>query len=540
MGKGKRKQISAEVERNLSNEINTIAKKEQLRNRLVSILIVGGTLVFGAVAILSSVLYNNLSQNGSFLRKKAVVSTKNYKADVCMTQYVFHTLVDQFATNYGETNEELGLDTTADLKKQACSYENYDTWYDYFADSAKNKLEEILILCEAAKEEGITLTEGDERFIETSMQVFKDSAEDEELTTEEYIDNKYGTIVSEKDIRNYIELTQLASRYQQKYASTLSYNESEIDSYFADNKSSFLTADYIYFLIETGDTSGKTDAEIKSMKADAKAKAKQIAAKDTRADFIEELEKYATVLLKEATPDATDDEIKEQAETVVSDYATVTDAPYDVTTKNGEWLFDSKRKAGDTTVIEDEEGNGYYVFYLTTPAEKNMLPTKNVRHILLNTDQYDSDEACEKAANKLLLEWRNGKKDEKSFATLAELNTGDSGSATNGGLYENVLEGQMVSEFNDWLFNSKRQYGDTDVIKSDYGYHVMFYVGDGQTAWKADVISELKTNNYSKYLSSLKEKHSSKVKENNLELITQIFEEDEETDDTTEEQDNKL
>lgn len=534
MGKGKRKQNSAEVERNLVAEMNSIIKKEKRRNRLVSILIVAVIICFGAVAIFSSVIFNNLSKNGTFSRQKAVVSTKNYKADVCMTQYVFHTLVDQFVSNYGETNEEMGFDSTADLKDQACAYEDYDTWYDYFSDTAKNQLEEILILCEAAKDDGVTLTEGDEKFIETSMETLADLAEEEELSVEEYIDSKYGAIVSEKDIRNCVELTQLATRYQQKYSSTLSYKDSEIDSYFADNKASFLTADYIYFLIETGDTSGKTDAEIKKMKADAKSKATELAKSKNRADFIDALEEYTAKLLKEATPDATADEIKEQAETVVSDYATVTDAPYDVTTKNGEWLFDSKRKAGDTAVIEDEEGNGYYVFYLTTPAKKNMLPTKNVRHILLSTDQYESDEECEKAAQKLLLEWRNGKKDEESFATLAELNTTDSGSVTTGGLYENVLEGQMVSEFNDWIFNSKRQYADTDVIASDYGYHVMFYVGDGETAWKADVISALKTNDYSKYLEDLKEKHSSKIKDNNLALVAQVFDETDSEEETEE------
>ena len=151
MGKGKRKQTSAEIEKNLLAEKHSIIKKEQIRSRLTSVLIVGGIIAFGAIAVLSSVFYNNLSENGTFLRNKAVVSTKNLKANVCMTQYVFHTLVDQFATNYGETNEEMGFDSTADLKKQACAYEDYDTWYDYFADAAKNQLEEILILCETAK-----------------------------------------------------------------------------------------------------------------------------------------------------------------------------------------------------------------------------------------------------------------------------------------------------------------------------------------------------------------------------------------------------
>lgn len=526
MGKGKRTQSSAEFERKIATEKAAILKKQQRKSRIISFLIAVCIIAFGALAVASSIIYSNLSKNGWFARQKAVVATKSYKADVCMAQYIFHTLVDQFAQNYGETSDELGLDTTADLRTQECSYEGYDTWYDYFTDSAKNQLSEILVLCEAAKNDGMALTDGDMRFVQNAMTSLTSLAEDEGIELEEYIDQKYGKWVSADDIKECLELTQLATRYQQKYSSTLSYTDSEIDSYFADNKSDFLTADYVYFLIETGDTTNKTESQITQLKAKAEKQAKSIAKATSRTDFINKLTEYTEKLLKDATPDATDEEIKEQAETVISDYATVTAAPYDVSTKNGEWLFDEKRKAGDTAVIEDEEGNGYYVFYLTTPAQKNTTSTKNVRHILFSADQYDSEEDCKSAANKALLEWRNGKKNEESFSKLAELYTDDSGSLTNGGLYENVLEGQMVTEFNDWVFNPKREHGDTDVISTDYGYHVMFYVGDGAAAWKADVISALKSKDYSDYLAKLEEKHTVKVKENNLKTITQVMAED--------------
>lgn len=39
-----------------------------------------------------------------------------------------------------------------------------------------------------------------------------------------------------------------------------------------------------------------------------------------------------------------------------------------------------------------------------------------------------------------------------------------------------VTPGQMVEEFNDWCF-SEHQEGDVDIVKTKFGYHVMFYVG---------------------------------------------------------------
>ena len=35
----------------------------------------------------------------------------------------------------------------------------------------------------------------------------------------------------------------------------------------------------------------------------------------------------------------------------------------------------------------------------------------------------------------------------------------------------------MVPTFNDWCFDESRQEGDTGIVKTDYGYHVMYFVG---------------------------------------------------------------
>ena len=118
----------------------------------------------------------------------------------------------------------------------------------------------------------------------------------------------------------------------------------------------------------------------------------------------------------------------------------------------------------------------------------------DVRHILIQiqggtTDEngvttYSEDEwaACEKEAQAILDSWLAGDKTEESFAALANEKSEDPGSNTNGGLYENVYEGQMVQPFNDWCFDESRAYGDYGLVKTDYGYHVMFFV-ESSPAW---------------------------------------------------------
>ena len=64
----------------------------------------------------------------------------------------------------------------------------------------------------------------------------------------------------------------------------------------------------------------------------------------------------------------------------------------------------------------------------------------------------------------------------------------------------------MVPEFNDWCFDASRQYGDYGLVKTTYGYHVMFFVGSepqwisyAESDWMNDQSNKLLENIVSKY-----------------------------------------
>ena len=113
-----------------------------------------------------------------------------------------------------------------------------------------------------------------------------------------------------------------------------------------------------------------------------------------------------------------------------------------------------------------------------------------------NDDGTYTDEAwaaAEKKANDLLTEWKNGEHTEESFAFMAAENSADPGSAENGGLYEDVYPGQMVDAFDAWCFDASRQPGDTGIVKTEYGYHVMYFVGDDVPCWQVQVENTLRS-----------------------------------------------
>lgn len=122
----------------------------------------------------------------------------------------------------------------------------------------------------------------------------------------------------------------------------------------------------------------------------------------------------------------------------------------------------------------------------------------DVRHILILVDGGKEDEKgnvvysddewedCRAAAQKIYDEWLAGDRTEASFASLAAKHSEDSGSKYNGGLYDNLTEDLKDStessngldeNFVNWYVDETRKDGDHALIRTQYGYHVMYFVG---------------------------------------------------------------
>ena len=178
----------------------------------------------------------------------------------------------------------------------------------------------------------------------------------------------------------------------------------------------------------------------------------------------------------------------------------------------GDWAFGGTAKVGDTLLVE---GDGvYYVYLMTREPSRDESPTINVRHILFSisdhvsaadpenpTDEENAAalEECRQLAQAALDEWNNGDKTEDSFAEIANRVSEDPGSNTNGGLYEGVTEGQMVQTFNDWCFDESRQVGDTGLVETSYGVHVMFFSGKGDPLWKTETVAAMRNEKFDEW-----------------------------------------
>ena len=131
---------------------------------------------------------------------------------------------------------------------------------------------------------------------------------------------------------------------------------------------------------------------------------------------------------------------------------------------------------------------------LPEEEEQHEGDTVTFRHVLLIPEDGDW-KACEWRATELLNSYRLGKKvDEARFAVLANQNSMDMGTKVNGGLYEYVTKGQMNEALDAWLFDPARTAGETAILRSDLGVHIVYFRGmfsaPDRSSYSRDLIGE--------------------------------------------------
>ena len=142
----------------------------------------------------------------------------------------------------------------------------------------------------------------------------------------------------------------------------------------------------------------------------------------------------------------------------------------------------------------------------------------DVRHVLFTPKGGTTDEsgatvyseaewaACEAEAQNVMNAWTKGDCDEESFAAMANAYSEDPGSNTNGGLYQDVQRGQMVAEFDAWCFDEKRVPGHYGIVKTSYGYHLMYFV-DSTPIWEYYTRQDLIAERTNAMMTELTESH---------------------------------
>ena len=503
--------------------------QEQKEAKKLKIMTVSFTAVLALILVVAIAFSAVQFVNNSGIREKNTVAATigNTELSNAQLNYYYVDAVYDFANTYGSYASLFGLDLTKPLDEQVINEETGMTWADDFTTSALNNAQSTIALVEAAKAEGFTLTEEQLAEIENNISTMELYASLYGYAgADEYIQAYYGHGASIDSFREYSQNNTLAQAYYTQYANSLTYDDAALRAEESGKEAEYSNFSYSYYYLNvskflTGGTTNEdgTTTYSDEEKAAAVAAAEEAAKALTEATDLESLNAAIAALA-----------INAEAETVPT-ATTINNYAYaNVTSGAREWITDSARVAGEigyvknatTTTNEDgtetETVNGYYVV-LFQGVETNNFPLANVRHILIAPEggTYDSSTGkttytaeemagAKVEAEALLADFLAGEATEDAFAALATKHTADTASAEVGGLYEDIYPGQMVTNFNDWCFAEGRQVGDTGIVESEFGYHIMFYSSNSTTIYRNMLIENaLRSNDTAAWYQALVE-----------------------------------
>ena len=489
MGKKSRVKAARKIE-NESLKVQLAAEAAQKKKTTKFIvtatvaLVLVLAIVFGTVAAVTG--------SGVILRNTVSMYTDNIKVDNTILSYFFYNEFYNILNANSAVLSQLGYNSSLSLKAQ--KYSGSLTWFDYIMGHTVSNLSGYLVLASAAKAEGLTLDDEDNAQIDALIENIEKNAEELDVSFAKYIEASYGRGVKEADIRRALEIAFLFDKKNAEIVDSIKITSDDRAKFYSENKNKVDVVDYL-----TVTVSADSYFDEENMPADAdaqiKAIADKIAAVKTADEFKAEVKKYYTDASKNTGIEYKDEDL----ETRVNNVERIGAANYE--DDADKWAFDAARAAGDTTVIKEDGEGSYSVYMLVKPAYREEYATRNALHILLTPGNNTDDAGAKAAAEDVLAKWNAGEKTEAAFEALAKEYNEDSSDR-----YENLPKNATVTEFDNWLYDDARKAGDVEIVKTMYGYHVMYYVGEGLSAWEANVENTLINTKYNDIIKTYEEK----------------------------------
>lgn len=475
-------ELDLEPAQNWANQVEKKEKDDSIHISKKSIKITMGVILSALLVVVFALGANFcfVSPNRSEIMVPSNVAlvVDGEKISVGIYNYFYNMVTG--SSNLSNYETAYGLDTSVAYDKQYYDEEKKLTWADYFKDTAIDQIKYSVSMYHQAKDAGVKLTEDQMAQIDTTFDTLKTNAASSNTSIKEFTDQNLGEYIGEKTVRKILTMSFYADNYYQQSRMDEKVTDEELEAYKKENLSVLSTVSFRHldFRYTAGDDASMKEASDKANKF--------LSEKLTDDNFLAVAEGYV--------PEAEKQYLTAQYTGVKDVSVSSTSIPAEIM----EWVASDGLEAGAVKVIDSPEYSCFFAILLTKPKSLNEDIAYSVRHALImaDTDEETGESTdaqwaeAEKKAQSLLQEWKDGEATEESFAQMAEKNSEDTGSISSGstagsygGLYSGVTQGMMVAPFEEWSLDTSRKYGDTGIVKSDYGYHIMFFVSTDE-GWK--------------------------------------------------------
>jgi hypothetical protein len=456
--------------------------------------------IYSAIAIVLVVVFAMLIfVNCGFLQTHATALTVgSHKLTPAEFNYYYQDAYASIYSNYYSSGLWSYLvDESEPIEDQSCMFsEDGGTWKDYLTQSASDTALQVYALYDAAQEAGFTLDEDTQASIDTMADNIESYATSNGYKDgDAYMEETYGKGCTVESYVDYLTVQQVASAYATEKSDSFTYTEDELRSYYDENNLDFDKVTYRVFSVTTEDD----DSDAAKSTADSMA---------AELDGTEET--FAAAALEYA-PEDDQESYEDDTYTQRKNYSYSSVSSYDY----GDWLFADGRVAGESQVFASDTGYDVVMFVSRDNNDYNVV---SVRHILASVETSGDDststdedwENCKAAIDEIEAQWEESDQTEDTFASMAEELSDDTSSATNGGLLEDIYKGQMVEEFEDWCFADGRQVGDTGIVKTTYGYHLIYFSSIGDQYWQTLADDAKRSEDYSNWYTEFSANYEAK------------------------------
>ena len=435
-----------------------------------------------------------------------------YYVDTILNHY------NQYMNSYGDYGAMYaqfmeGISFSQPVGDQIKDKETNQSWADYYIEEAIKTVNNVYAMYDKAMADpDFKLSEDDQEYLDSFEDYVELSATMSGYSSiGGYLRGRYGAGANLKSFKEYSEVSLIASEYYNNYMESLDYKDADFREFEKDKYNEYSSFTYAQYevtaskFLKGGTTTKGDDGKETTTYSDDEQKAAEEAAK-AAADALNVAENNTLEALNKAIKAMEINKSNTSAAATENKKVLFSSISNEDIKK---WVTDKDRKEGDMTVIEkattstDKDGKetktvaGYYVI-LFQSKDDNLMKLQNVRHILIQFEGGKTDDktgettytdaekaAAEKKAKDILAEYKNGEKqDAEAFGALAKKYSKDTGSASNGGLYEDICPGQMVKNFEDWCFDEARKEGDTGLVQTEYGWHIMYYVSADEMTYR--------------------------------------------------------
>lgn len=535
--------MSASDKKKLRKEQNVAAmtekqRKEQKEAKALKAYTISFVVVIVlVVAIVLGVALRN-PVTGMIDRGTQAITVGNHEISATEFNYYYYDSINSFVSNFSQYGDYAtlymqmmaGLNPSASLSSQTYNKETGETWADYFITAAKNSAKWNYAMYDKAMAEGFTLSEDAQKSLDGLETSLKGYATYKGFSSVGgYLRAVYGAGANLSTYKDYCTITTIADAYASQYYDSLEFTDADYREYEKDKYNEYSSYDFAVYKItsssyltflglgtEEKDEDGKTTTTYTD---DEKKQALEAAKKDAEAltaDTVVDLETLNAAInaLEINKPEEGKEDEAKPVEATEYKHTLYSNLTRFINEDAQKWLSNAERKAGDVTFVEITTGTddektvtGYYVI-LFQGVNENKYPLANVQHILVkfeggtkdsagNTTYSDAEKAAAKDKAQTILDaFLNGeKKDSDAFGALAKEKSEDGGSKNSGGLISDISwDSNLVESFTEWALDENRKVGDTGLVESTYGWHIMFYKEDGELTYRDTMLNSALTN----------------------------------------------